>query len=251
MVDGAPSCCPHLQAKAPKGTDNPEQTGGFPNIRLPRCLREGPAPAPTTAAGSWTLSPGAWHPLAGPFLRPVAFLCSLGVGGWEGSVPHLGDSQLKPWQDQGRGGGEFHSSASRQPVPPPAPAPAGAHRSQFRVQTAGNRCRALVQWGSGWGWGWRRSPRLRLQCSQQFPALQLSTTLAVVTLALPGSQPSSPCRHPPHRERPCPLSCPAVVSVQPESKAREKAAWQEELWHLLCAGFPGHGLSQLWASSME
>uniref|UniRef100_A0A8C4LT93 P2X purinoceptor n=2 Tax=Equus asinus TaxID=9793 RepID=A0A8C4LT93_EQUAS len=52
------------------------------HIWLPRCLRGGPAPAPTAAAGSWTLSTEwAWHPLAGPFLRPVAFLCWLEVGG--------------------------------------------------------------------------------------------------------------------------------------------------------------------------
>nr|XP_008508059.1 PREDICTED: LOW QUALITY PROTEIN: P2X purinoceptor 6-like [Equus przewalskii] len=47
------------EAKAPKRTANPEQTGGFPtHIQLPRCLRGGQAPAPTAAAGSWTLSAG-------------------------------------------------------------------------------------------------------------------------------------------------------------------------------------------------
>uniref|UniRef100_A0A8C4PNS5 P2X purinoceptor n=1 Tax=Equus asinus TaxID=9793 RepID=A0A8C4PNS5_EQUAS len=51
------------------------QEASPPHIWLPRCLRGGPAPAPTAAAGSWTPSPGwAWHQLAGPFLRPVAFL---------------------------------------------------------------------------------------------------------------------------------------------------------------------------------
>ena len=150
-------------------------------------------------------------------------------------------------------GGEFHPSAPRQPVRPqlqPRQVLPGDDRSQFCAETAGNRRRALAQWGSAWGWGWRRSTRLRLQCSKQLPALQLSTTLAVVASGPAWLSALLPLPQPPHRESPCPLSCPSLGSVQPESKARERQPDKRSCGSC-CAGFLGQGPSQHWVSSME